>query len=141
VARHVWEALRFDPINPFVTRLSVAPYTVAAGTRHATEFPAGTLLLAATRSAMRDPSAVPEPETYRTDRPAHAYLHLGYGPHACLGAQVSLVQVPEIVRHILLLPGLRRAEGAAGRADFAGGPFPERFTVAFDAADGRATCC
>lgn len=135
VSRHVWEALRFDPVNPFVARLSVAPYTVAAGTRFATEFPPGTLMLAATRSAMRDPAALPEPETYRTDRPAHAYLHLGYGPHACLGAHISRVHVPETVRQLLLLPGLRRAEGPAGRPDFQGGPFPERFTVAFDAAE------
>lgn len=138
VARHVWEALRFDPINPFVARLSVAPYVVGAGTAHATAIPAGTLTLAATRSAMRDEAALAEPEAYRTDRPGHAYLHLGYGPHACLGAQVSLVQVPEIVRQILLLPGLRRAEGEAGRIDFRGGPFPERFCVAFDNRDGGA---
>ena len=55
------------------------------------------------------------------DRPAYHYMHLGYGMHTCLGDQVSRVQVPEIIKRLLTLTGLR----AAGPIDFRGGVFPE----------------
>jgi cytochrome P450 len=128
LSAHVWEALRFNPINAFAGRVCVQPYTIAAGTKHATAVPPGAFMLVAGRSAMRDADAVPDPEAFRLDRPSHAYIHFGHGPHTCLGAQINLVQIPEIVK-ALLLAGPSRAEGPAGRLDFQGGPFPERFDV------------
>lgn len=133
VAAYVWEALRFFPINAFAGRVCVAPYTLAGGSDHATEVPAGAFMLVAGRSAMRDERAIADPETFRADRPSHHTIHFGHGPHTCLGSQINLVQVPEIVKHLLRLPGLKRADGPAGELDFQGGPFPERFSVGYAA--------
>ncbi len=55
-------------------------------------------------------------------------MHLGYGMHTCLGDQVSRVQIPETIKRLLKLPGLR----PSGPMDFKGGPFPESYTVEFD---------
>lgn len=125
----VWEALRFNPINPFVGRLSVAPYTIAAGTDRATEIAPGRLVLISTTSAMHDGTVVPNPEAFDTTRPDYHYFHLGYGLHRCLGDQVSLMQVPEVVKQLLLAGFTKRADGPAGHLDFQNGPFPESFTL------------
>lgn len=124
-----WEALRFNPMNPFVGRLAVADYTVAAGTERAALIKAGSVVLASNASAMHDAAELPAPEEFRTDRPPYHYMHFGYGDHVCLGDQVSLQQAPEIARQILLAGYTARADGAAGRIDMRGGPFPESFTL------------
>ena len=72
----VWEVLRFNPINAFSTRISVAPYTFGAGDKAAT-IPPGALVLVATRSARQDGEVVPEPEKIRLDRPSWQYMHFG----------------------------------------------------------------
>lgn len=127
----VWEALRFFPVNPFVVRGVVSDYRLAAGSPHATTIPAGTLALVGTRSAMQDGDVLPDPTAIKTDRPAWAYMHLGSGPHTCLGKYVGLMMVPAVIKQVLLLPKLRRADGPAGQLDFHGGDFPESMTVAF----------
>lgn len=126
---YFWEALRFNPMNPFVGRIAVADYTVAAGTDRAAVIKSGSLVLASNASAMHDAAELPAPEDFRTDRPAYHYMHFGYGDHVCLGDQVSLQQAPEIARQILLAGYTRRADGPAGRIDMQGGPFPESFTL------------
>ncbi|HYD70959.1 cytochrome P450 [Azospirillum sp.] len=133
VAAYCWEALRFNPINPFIVRLGVADYTVAAGTPRATTIKAGTLVLASNASAMMDAAQVPDPEAFTPGRPDYHYMHFGYGAHTCLGDQVSLAQVSQMVKALLLKPGLKRAPGSDGRPDFQDGPFPERFVLQFDA--------
>ncbi|MEX5385636.1 hypothetical protein WCE10_21670, partial [Cronobacter muytjensii] len=47
----------------------------------------------------------------------------------CLGRHVGRVAIPEAVRQILRLPGIRSAGDETGRIDFGGGPFPEHYTV------------
>jgi len=126
---YFWEALRFNPINPFVGRLSVADYTVAAGSAHATHIPAGSFVLASTASAMLDATQLPNPTAFQIDRPPYHYMHLGVGDHVCLGDQVSRQQAPEIARQILLAGFTQRAESPAGKIDMQGGPFPESFTL------------
>ncbi len=124
-----WEALRFNPMNPFVVRLSAAPYTIAAGTPRETEIAPGSLVLVGTASAMHDGTVITDPETFNPDRPAYHYLHLGFGAHRCLGDQVSLQQAPELARQAFVAGFTKRAEGSAGKLDFKGGPFPESFTL------------
>ena len=126
-----WEALRFNPINPFVVRTSSQDAVIGSGRRR-TRVKAGTTVLACTRSAMWDARAMESPREFRPGRPAEDYLHFGFGHHTCLGDHVSSAVIPETVRQLVQLPGLRRDDGAAGRPDFAGGPFPEHFTVRFD---------
>jgi hypothetical protein len=55
-------------------------------------------------------------------------MHLGYGMHTCLGDQISRIQVPEIVKRILQIPGVR----PAGDIDYGDGPFPERYPITYD---------
>lgn len=129
--RYVWEALRFNPINPLVFRLSVADYTVAAGTERATTIPAGTLVFACTASAGFDDDVVPDPESFELDRPDFISFHFGYGHHTCLGKYVGSAIVPETVRRVLRRPGVRLLPPPEGSIDFQGGPFPERFEFLF----------
>jgi len=127
--RMFWEALRFWPINPFVMRLSVESYIIAAGTPRETTIPANSVVLCATASAMRDGTVVKDPEAFVPSRPDYHYFHLGYGSHRCLGDQVSLRQAPELARQLFRAGFTARAEGAAGRPDFRNGSFPESFTL------------
>jgi hypothetical protein len=144
VARHVWEALRFNPVNQFLPRVAKRDYTLDyAGVKRVIR--AGTLVLAATQSAMFDESFVRDARSFVVDearRPftlndeADVYYHLGVASHRCLGDRLSLYQVPQIVKALLLKPGLRRAAGDLGRIDNLDaeqGGFPERFYVEFDA--------
>jgi cytochrome P450 len=128
---YVWEALRFFPVNPFVVRGVVSDYVLAASTPRAATIPAGTLALVGTRSAMQDGDVLPDPQTIKLDRPAWAYMHFGSGPHVCLGKYVGMMLVPAVLKQLLRLPKLRRADGPAGQLDFQGGDFPESLTVAF----------
>jgi cytochrome P450 len=129
--RYVWEGLRLNPINPLVFRLSVADYTVAAGTDRETTIPAGTLVFACTASAVYDDVVVPRPESFEIDRPDFISFHFGYGHHTCLGKYVGSVIVPETVRRVLLRPDVRLLPPPEGSIDFQGGPFPERFEFLF----------
>jgi len=124
-----WEALRFNPINPFVARVCSASYEIAAGTPRATRVEPGTPVFPATRSAMRDEREIPNPDEFRLDRPAYHYMHMGYGLHTCLGDHVSTVQVPEIVKQIVRAGDISRLDGPEGQIDVNGGPFPERFSI------------
>jgi cytochrome P450 len=125
----VWEALRFNPIAPFVQRIAHEDSVLAPGSNHATPIKAGRIVAAAIGSAMFDPDVFPDPDGFHEDRPGHLYLHTGFGHHECLGKYVALTVVPEVIRHILMLPGVHLLEGDDGKIDNAGGPFPEHFTL------------
>lgn len=107
----VWEALRFVPISPYMFRQTACGYTLAKGTPHETHIPGGTNVLALTQSAMFDPKAFENPEAFRPNRNWYHYFTFGYGAHECLGKYVGMVMIPEIVRQILLMPGLEAAAG------------------------------
>jgi len=102
----VWEALRFVPISPYMFRQTASEYTIAKGTDHETVIPPATNVLALTQSAMFDVKAFPDPEEFRAGRNWYHYFTFGYGAHECLGEFVGMVMIPEIVRQILLRPGL-----------------------------------
>jgi cytochrome P450 len=131
--RYVWEALRMNPINPLLFRICERDYTLAAGSERETRIPAGTLVFALTASAMFDEDVVEDPEAFRTDRPDFISLHFGYGHHTCLGRHVGSAMIPEVVRRVLLRPGVRLLPPPEGSIDFQGGPFPERFVIALGA--------
>lgn len=130
--QYVWEALRFNPINPLVFRLCEEDYTLASGTPRATRIPQQSIVFACTASAMFDATELVEPETFSLDRPDYHYMHFGYGHHTCLGQYVGMVEIPEIVKQVLLRPNVRLIPGEDGKVDFQGGPFPERFVIAYD---------
>ena len=127
----VWEALRFNPINPLVFRYTETDTFLAEGTAREAEIPQGTIVFACTASAMWDPNFIPNADQFRIGRPSHSYIHFGYAAHQCLGKYVATVMIPEIIR-ILLLHNVSLIDGPEGKIDFLGGPFPEKFLVNLD---------
>jgi len=126
----VWEALRFNPITTLVPRLCEKDVVLAQNTASETVVRAGTPVVVCIGSAMFDEAAFPNPDELRLDRSFSSYLHLGFGHHECLGKYVGVVAIPEAVRQFFLLPSPSLLSGDAGKIDFKGGPFPERFEVA-----------
>jgi cytochrome P450 len=123
----VFEALRFRPINPMVVRVAKEDYRLAAGQQHHTLIRKGTTVFALTWSAMFDPRVLDAPEDFRSNRPEYHYLHFATGLHACYGRYISRIQIPQILKPLLRLKGLR----PAGAPEF-DGTFPEAFRVAAD---------
>jgi cytochrome P450 len=121
----VFEALRFRPINPMVARVAKDDYSLAAGEPHRTLIQKGTTVFALTWSAMFDPRVLEAPEEFRPDRPDYHYMHFSTGRHACFGRYISRIQVPQILKPLLKLEGLR----ATGAPEY-DGTFPERLQVA-----------
>jgi cytochrome P450 len=124
----VWEALRFNPINPLVFRLTAAETVLGAGESYETRLPAGALVFACTASAMWDGGELENPDTFIPNRPSRHYLHFGYHAHECLGIHVGEVMIPETIR-CALLRGAHLLAGDGGKIDFQGGAFPERFVI------------
>lgn len=130
-AKYVFEALRFNPNNPGVLRVTNSDYVLAEGTFHATRIPKGMMVLAATQSAMFDDQSISEPHEFRIDRPSWNYMHFGFGLHECFGRFISGSLIPGILWPLLQQPGLRRVEGEAGQMKM-DGPYPSSLSVAFD---------
>jgi cytochrome P450 len=123
----VFEALRFRPINPMVVRVAKEDYRLAPGEPHETLIRKGTVVFALTWSAMFDPRVLEAPEEFRPDRPDCHYLHFATGQHACYGRYISRIQIPQILKPLLKLKGLR----PTGAPEF-DGTFPETLRVAAD---------
>jgi cytochrome P450 len=124
----VWEALRFVPIAPYLFRQTAADYIVGEGTDYATTLRAGSFVLPVTQSAMFDPRAFDRPDEFLADRNWSRSFHFGFGSHECLGRYVGMVMIPEMVRQVLLRPGLK----AQGAIDYKEGPFPEAYRLTWD---------
>lgn len=133
LARHVLEALRFDPINPMIYRYAACDAVIAPNTPRALKVRAGTMVFAANLSAMFDPLRVADARSFRTDRPWSDYILWGDGLHACFGAHINRIALPAMLKPLLRRPGLRRAAGDAGRIDCQGTPFPVHFRIDSDA--------
>ncbi|WP_210407196.1 cytochrome P450, partial [Hydrocoleum sp. CS-953] len=129
--KYVREAIRFNPFSPFLVRFCEADYTLAAGTPRETPISAQSIVLAGVGSAMFDPAVVTNPDEFLIDRPNYNYMHFGYGSHTCLGEHIAGVVVPEVVKQILLRPGLRFLPGDEGKVEYQG-YIPSRFVVAYD---------
>ncbi len=123
----VWEALRFVPISPYLFRQAASDFTVAKGTDHPTMIPKGTYVLPLTQSAMFDPKAFENPDQFIPTRNWYHYFHFGFGSHECLGKYVGMVMILEMVRQILLRPGIT----ANGEIDFQGGRLPQRYDLSW----------
>jgi cytochrome P450 len=120
----VFEALRFRPINPMVVRVANEDYQLAAGEPHATLIPKGSTVFGLTWSAMFDPRVLEQPTEFRPGRPDYHYLHFATGLHACFGRYISQIQIPQILKPLLKLPGLH----PVGAPEY-DGPFPQKVLV------------
>lgn len=125
VAAYAFEALRFRPQTVGLLRTCARDRVVARGTERETTIRAGAVVFCATQAAMFDEEAVVEPEAFRLDRPADAYLHFGHGLHTCFGEQINRRQLPALLLALLEGPTLHRA----GRLRW-DGPYPSELRVA-----------
>jgi cytochrome P450 len=128
-AAHVFEAFRFNPVNPLIYRRAARDTKIAAGSLRGRSIPKDTMVMAANLSAMFDPLKIESPESFRTDRAWGEYMLWGYGMHTCFGAHINRAVMPAILKPLLAKPGLRRAAGPAGQIDGGGTPFPQHFCV------------
>ncbi|MFB7513001.1 cytochrome P450 [Streptomyces sp. NPDC056144] len=132
---YVQEALRFHPYVPSTVRLSVRDHVLAAGTPRETVLPAGSVVHACLASAMFDEEVVADPGRFRVGRPAEHHLLLSRGAHDCVGRYSAEVALPELVRQVLLRPGLRPLPGRERDMDYAGTPYPQHYPVSTGPAD------
>ena len=67
------------------------------------------------RTASHDPSAFPNPDKVDITRPLDSYVHLGHGPHQCLGLPLARISLTTMLREIAKLKNLRPAPGPQGQ--------------------------
>ena len=113
------------PISPYLFRQTSTDAVIARGTDHETTVPAGGYVLVATQSAMFDERAFDDPDNFKPGRNWYHQFHFGYGAHECLGRSVGAVMIPEMVRQMLLRPGLK----AEGKIDYEGGHLPQKYSL------------
>ncbi|MEE9451771.1 MAG: cytochrome P450 [Gammaproteobacteria bacterium] len=122
---YVFEALRFDPAFPYFFRICERATQLSSGTDYACDITPGTTVMMVTHSAMFDATAFPDPKKFDPTRPETNAFHFGQGLHECLGRHIARKMIPEIVRQVLLLPGIH----AAGQIDKKGGSVPEHYLL------------
>ena len=128
LAHCLFEALRFNPINPGPFRLCDKDHIVAAGTRRSKRIKAGTKVLVSTMSAMFDSDAVEKPFHFVPGRPASGLMNFGCGMHWCVGAFIARAQITQTMKALLLRPNFARSPGRAGRLQSVGA-FPTSMMV------------
>jgi cytochrome P450 len=116
----VYEALRFRPMLPMLSRFSPRETIIAKGTDRARTVPGGGTVLAPPIAAMFDPEKFPDPSRFKTDRPIGRYIHFGVMPRECFGRYAADIVVVEIIRALMVLPNLRRAAGPMGEVRYDG---------------------
>ena len=113
-----WEALRRRPHNSGMLRQAGRDATLAG-----TSVPEGTQILLLTVGAMHDPAAFDDPNHLRPDRPLDRYLHFGRGLHQCSGRDLNAIQIPLLVRELLL------RDVSSHSPVRTSGPFPDELIV------------
>ncbi|WP_235679060.1 cytochrome P450 [Aquibium microcysteis] len=129
--RAILEAMRFKPIFVGPFRYAAVDTVIARGTPRERFVPKGATVMPSILSAMFDAESVVDPERFDPDRSCRDYMVYGHGIHWCIGSAIARVQIGECFRALFMRPGLRRAEGRAGRLSRRGA-FPERLCVTFD---------
>lgn len=67
------------------------------------------------QAASHDPSTFSEPDRLNIKRPVDDYIHLGSGPHRCLGAPMNKIALTSMLKEVARLNGLRPAKGPQGQ--------------------------
>lgn len=127
---YVFEAMRFDPLAPFLMRTVTKDYRLAKGTRHAKTLPKGTTVLVSFASAMMDERRVQDPTVFNARRPPSNYIHFGHSLHQCFGIQINNALLPAMLKPLLKRQGLARPPGADGHLRKQG-VFADRLVVGF----------
>jgi cytochrome P450 len=124
----VHEVMRFSPIIFGTIRQAVEDIEIGEVT-----IPAGTLVIANTAAANRDPTIYEDPDRFDITREgAPTMLTFGGGIHYCLGAHLARIELAEALTVLSrLMPNIRRV-GAAPWKPFTGITGPISLPVAFD---------
>lgn len=125
---YVFEAMRFKPAFPYFFRTCEQDTQLASNTEFATDICKGKTVMALTHSAMFDAAAFPNPTLFDPSRPMTNAFHFGQGLHECLGRHIGGQMIPEIVRQVLRLPGIREERPIR----YLDGPVPEDYRLAWD---------
>lgn len=130
VLNYAREAMRFNPQNHVLFRWCTADRPIAAGTPRETIIKQGTLVFAATLSAMHDPEGrFTQPEAFDPKRDPSLYLFFGHDGHECLGRHLVPMIMQEVFMRLLTLNNLRRAhDDPFDPVDL----LPEHFYLEFD---------
>ena len=127
------EASRLNPaLFPGQWRFAPRAVTIAGKTVEA-----GSVVLVATLSALRDHRAFSAPDRFEAGRTIDPDLMFGTGSHRCLGAHLAMEQITEIFQILLAQPGIQVARGAAGIMTHVG-PYPRRLDMVFEPAGAPA---
>ena len=127
----VFEAMRFDPLAPFLPRVATRASTIAAGTPRAVSVPEGTKIFVAFSSAMMDERRIADPKAFNPRRLPHEYIHFGYRLHQCFGIHMNMALLPLMLKALLKRRNLRRAPGPEGHLTKRGA-FADRLHVNYD---------
>jgi hypothetical protein len=95
-------------------RRVATPTTVADGSR-SHDLKEGDEVVINLKAASRDPKAFPNPNAVDPTRPMESYIHLGHGPHQCLGLPIVRVACTTMLRKMFQLENLRPATVSVGR--------------------------
>lgn len=107
----VRELLRYDSPVQYTGRRVARPVT-----RHGRLFERGELLIPLIGAAHRDPRAYHEPDTLQLHRREAPHLAFGQGPHVCIGAALTHLEVELTLATLLQKwPDLELAGGTAER--------------------------
>jgi Dyp-type peroxidase family len=123
----ILEALRLEPVADLIVR-ECPKGAVLALSNGAFQFEAGSRLFLIPPAAMRDPGADPLPsgvdlgkfvlsqaEDVRRALDPIRRLAFGDGPHGCLGTEMVVSEIREVLKQLVRLKNLRRAAGPTGQ--------------------------
>lgn len=115
----IMEALRFDPLAPFLQRDTTGEVRLAAASGRPRKVDAGSRVLISPLSAMRDGRRIAAPGRFDENRDRSNFLHFSHGLHHCFGRQIVEGILPAILGPLIAKPGLRAEGGLVKRGIFA----------------------
>ena len=74
----------------------------------------GTRVIVDLTTVSHDPAIFPDPEQVKLDRSLDSYMHYGWGPHQCLGMEISRVVMTAMFKAVVGLKGLKKVDGPRG---------------------------
>ncbi|KAF1991439.1 hypothetical protein K402DRAFT_409649 [Aulographum hederae CBS 113979] len=86
----------------------------------------GDRLMVNLKAASRDPLVFPDPDVVKLDRDIDSYIHLGHGPHQCLGWRMTRIALTTMLKVIAGLDGLKPVLGPQGRVAKVLKPFEDK---------------
>ncbi len=132
VKGYVYEALRFNPVQPGVLRFCETKQFIKGSGKKTYSIKGNRKVMPLTSGAMFDPVTFPEPKKFNPNRDSR-YMNWGFALHECYGKYINSVTIPELVAAVLRLDGVSNAKGSVGRGSGLNmGPFPNNYVVTFN---------